>query len=936
MTNYYVDPINGSDANNGTSTSTPKKTIVSLCATYTLTGGDEVRIAKDCTPTTLTETATFASPYTARHVTLSGACDVYDFLNVCVTGESLTYNSATKGTFTAASTVYTGSSTAGSTISQQTWTTPAATAINTKYLVVAPAAWNTTPINLSAYQEIWGIMTFNTTATVAVGSLRLCLCSDTLGDTIVDDLPIEVMGFNPGSTTRYHYFRALKAGGANLGASIKSVAIYTAGTSPGNSKAMTVCYGFMACKTNGKIKPLDFLWFDRTNRTGCFLANSVIMDGTTSAPRLFTIDTGGTKLPFFSNKEVQRVRPRYRKDGTDTDWTSTYSLVASALPYGSTSAHIKWRGGWNLTNDTQDGYTTFGNYITSLTYGLFGGTKSYGDSDASKLWYEFENFIVGSWSTVFYLSNAGAYIGHPYLWYTDCVVTGPSATLFDAFSGSGVAGATVVASEIWSPPNWTLGVWGTDKINPFVSMNAAATNLYIQKVTISNSCCSAYAVNGKYSGTYTPGDSLTVSDTTFIGGVVNDSTTACFSFWFFDNVVVSNAHLAAGTDVNTMINKYKYLDNITFTNNGYITLDNSTISSWIGSATNWTYEGEHDGTVRQVQFNSPTLSMGYMTGLVMNATNAVLSLEGQWVVEAPEIYGTSSLRLAGPTRANASQYKYVAPVVNNAIWNGNGAFYAGFGDWNNCSITAGTMYWGGEVCNLTNCTFTSYTGSVIYLSPSVTDDVLDVNGCTFDAVIIRGSTGARLKVRNCEWTNIGLGSGIHAHLAGAYCTSLEADNNVYPTTIAYDNASAYLQKGLFIERNINRTPGLHRMYQYNYVAACQTTIRHTPSGYAWNVGQMSSSTVYASVKPKWPLVKVAVKDGVPTTVSVWIYGYGILGADAGQLSATQPAYSVEINSPSSWQKANITFTPNASGVIEFYLQSGYGAGTIWDDVEVTI
>jgi hypothetical protein len=83
------------------------------------------------------------------------------------------------------------------------------------------AAYYTLPsaLNLSDYQEISMFGKPNTT--LAANGMRICLCSDLTGDTIVDEFYLPV---TTGSQLRPYL--ATKIGGGNLGGNINSIAIY--------------------------------------------------------------------------------------------------------------------------------------------------------------------------------------------------------------------------------------------------------------------------------------------------------------------------------------------------------------------------------------------------------------------------------------------------------------------------------------------------------------------------------------------------------------------------------------------------------------------------------------------------------------------------------------------------------------------------------------
>jgi len=118
-------------------------------------------------------------------------------------------------------------------------TLPASVATGTKYAYKATGA-----LDLSDYQKV-SFWLLNGTAFIA-DRWKLCLCSDTTGDTIVDTIDIPAI---PSNSNRVSLTIA-RVGGGNLSDSIQSIALYTAGTAPTGSSYLRLD-NIIACTTDG-------------------------------------------------------------------------------------------------------------------------------------------------------------------------------------------------------------------------------------------------------------------------------------------------------------------------------------------------------------------------------------------------------------------------------------------------------------------------------------------------------------------------------------------------------------------------------------------------------------------------------------------------------------------------------------------------------------
>ena len=197
-------------------------------------------------------------------------------------------------------------------------------------------------LDLSSFQGVSLFLYCNGTA--AADSIRICLCSDATGDVVVDELvvqPLAGLGSSP------VFARAFKAGGANLGAAIRSVAVY-ANLDPGTynwyvdnivaikatSDPVHICHWDMLSLGDG----LNDMWW-------------------------------GIK-GFSSEIGVELLCDYY---GTAIGSQSVYRREAAALAAAQGSVPVAGTrdqpcicsGGWDPSTDTQDGVTAWRLYQSS-------------------------------------------------------------------------------------------------------------------------------------------------------------------------------------------------------------------------------------------------------------------------------------------------------------------------------------------------------------------------------------------------------------------------------------------------------------------------------------------------------------------------------------------------------------------------------------------
>ncbi len=337
MATWYVDEIGGNNANSGLTFALRKKTLASV-ATAGAAAGDTIRVMGrpstssgiNATFTNLSGTVTLASALTQSLYT-SGAAWVAS-ANVTTTA-----NQAGKLGATSASNI----------------------AIAAGFTTGKAAYFATGSLNLSTYQQLsfW----INPTIAVAAGVLRLDLCSDTTGNTVVDSLTLPAL-----TSAQWNCITINK--GANFGASIQSIRLHAI-SDPG-TVTLTID-DVIACKAASNV--------------GCLTLNSLVSsDNATwygvksingTAVRL---DTGGpasaqSAVGIWSGTTgslaLSLLQPLSLSAGGTggAPITDTFNNAAS----GTDGSRITISGGWNTTDmTTQDGLTVWDGVSANATVGL--------------------------------------------------------------------------------------------------------------------------------------------------------------------------------------------------------------------------------------------------------------------------------------------------------------------------------------------------------------------------------------------------------------------------------------------------------------------------------------------------------------------------------------------------------------------------------------
>ncbi len=320
MANKFVDLVGGSDASNGSTFALRKKTLASAAAVAA--AGDTIRVMGKPSTSSGTATWTKGSPL----VTLSAA------MNQLIYGD---------GAWTAAANVTATANTTAPTPKQGS---------NSSKLVCAAgfttgkmAHFATGALNLSAYQQLsfW----IYSTAALAANTLRLDLCSDAAGNTVVSSSTIGI------ALNANQWTAVTIDNGAALGATINAVRLHALISMASKTVLLDNIFAAKApsaadCLTlNSLISPDNAVWYPVQSVNG----TTVYVDAqATTAATLAKGYRGTTGSSTF-----YMLQPTVVSIGTGN---TVYDQVFSGN--GSAGNPITISGGWNTTDmSTQDGLT---------------------------------------------------------------------------------------------------------------------------------------------------------------------------------------------------------------------------------------------------------------------------------------------------------------------------------------------------------------------------------------------------------------------------------------------------------------------------------------------------------------------------------------------------------------------------------------------------
>lgn len=221
-------------------------------------------------------------------------------------------------------------------------------------------------LNLSSYQKLsfW----FKTSMACATGNLRIVLCSDTAGETVVDEFLI------PGNsvTAKWMPLNIARTGGGNLGASIASIALYTDTVATGSGN-VTVD-DFIATTTSG------------LNLQSLISKNSAEQGGAEGWYPIQSINGSVVRIDNGPNTKGNAGKGYYGTTGSANTYfretiktatvSSTTTQVQAVTDSGTITSYIEFQGGYDTGTGNQTGETFFDGQCGN-GYGIYAGTKNY-------------------------------------------------------------------------------------------------------------------------------------------------------------------------------------------------------------------------------------------------------------------------------------------------------------------------------------------------------------------------------------------------------------------------------------------------------------------------------------------------------------------------------------------------------------------------------
>lgn len=258
------------------------------------------------------------------------------------------------------------------------------------------------PLNLSSYDSIcfW----FGLSGVFADNNrMKVVLCSDTTGDTIVDEFIIPAIA----ATSGYVSLNLKKNGGGALGSNINSIAIYTMGAAVSASTNYNFD-NFNACNENGLhinslISKSSTAWnvnepwapIKSINGTTLILDNAwnnyTMARSNTSLRGYYTTGTSPETVTTYIMNPIQVAleRAQITTTGANTSAIDYYQGGSS----GTAGNLITFSGGWDKNTDTRTGMTWVNarsngllfwmSTYDYLEYSYFGAMRCYSAFDPS-------------------------------------------------------------------------------------------------------------------------------------------------------------------------------------------------------------------------------------------------------------------------------------------------------------------------------------------------------------------------------------------------------------------------------------------------------------------------------------------------------------------------------------------------------------------------
>lgn len=896
MTIYYMDEAAGSDANTGLSWGQARKSLGSVTG-LAMTGGDELRIAKNTTE--VTDGHTGSVVINEHRITLNSSVSTLLFHAPAVTTGWTVYNAAALNSgLTGTQPNMVGFS------SYMLGFTKAAPAASTKYAAIA-----ITSINLSAYQELQGWVAFEALTITADPNSRwrICLCSDTIGDVIVDDFIITVPYRGGQNASNVTPFKATRVGGGNFGTAIQSIAIYSTATPTTAAGTPEFHFGMLhACPTNPAIGVDDWIWNSQTQLWAKIVMIDNNIGGTAGAPKVYlhngglTASAGGEAFTATASGLTIKIAKPGRHpysffsqlSGNGVGVNTNYYINAGGV---STSNRLLISGGWDTGTGLQTGLFTFDFGPPCYAEGAWGG------------------------SGVCLAVNTGAnFITFSNIWFT---------------GGYQVLQKTVSGYLEWDVKFTDCIFYASSAYWAITYLRPASTE-YVNCQITHNSRCSSTSISGSTIGVKLIFDNTkyTMLVDRYLGAAGNTG---------------SSLTLKNNSSVRTLAGV-----NFSFIMEGVdIVSAQAVIDQQAGSVLR---AGIGIGTT-----SSLSKGLAVVTRLDME----------DGVFQSYVYVQTSNLTVRFAT--SGSNYVFIEPrfpyemlpptMTGVVIQNPTATCNLGYCNMDGASFTAnngGVRIYNIRGSNLNSCTFThSNTGNAAYYGEILsTGGANEFNACSFDRVAYAGgsTTGGfqEVKFRGCTFIGMPAGNwNVKEPASGSYIPANSVFTNcTFAQGVAFTKTLS--RQGIFgtFFRN-----AFTRFINYNNVAGDNRAITprgtwvtdvstvHTAGGKSWKYTP-DSGQVIKNNQPRYSIARVAVLANIPFTAHLWVYQITsancqiLFQAEAGQLEVAQGKLSTSTAANGAWVELTLNYTSSRAGVIEFHacvIQNGSAGDCFFDDFSVS-
>lgn len=340
--------------------------------------------------------------------------------------------------------------------SSATVMTPAAAFTTGKVCYKAIAGGGTQ--DFSGYTKISFWFRPNTAAIIAANTYKICLCSDTTGDTIVNELNI------PATISSNAFHIMVLDYGAALGSSIQSVAIYA------NSDPGTTAFSFSNIVAANDVTHQTLIgWQD-----DCYY-NVQAFSGTT-----VTIDSLNNAVGGQGWYGTTGTAGLYYCNPVASYLATTVNVVNDS---GSVAGgYITFSGGWDTGTNTRNGMTYFASNVHSSGVAFSGAT-----------FVKMENFVIARFSSCISIASAQKFIAENIVFASSASAISSSANLAQLFymckflNGSVIlnAGNRILSCYFLNGTGRGLTIAGPTNIANSVFGNNANASLYVSNTTAS-------------------------------------------------------------------------------------------------------------------------------------------------------------------------------------------------------------------------------------------------------------------------------------------------------------------------------------------------------------------------------------------------------------------------------------------------------------------